>query len=161
MSIKLNIVHSICLIVISLNLIACAQSEWSYSANDPDIGKSPCELIESRNFICETHWVTTSDGYILTAYRIVNPVIQKAGKKTIKPYVLQHGLFGSATHFLTNSLGGQADDWTVDQIKADLNYEGRNLAYLLANFAYDVWIVNSRGNCFSKNHTQLDPKRGN
>ena len=161
MSIKFSIANCILLIVINLNLIKCTQSDWSYLSKDPDMGKSPCELIESRNFICETHWITTHDGYILGVQRIINPIFQKAGKKPIKPYVLQHGLFGSSTHFMTNSLGGQADDWTVPEIKANVSYEGRNLAFLMANKNYDVWLSNSRGNVFSKNHTQLNPKKGN
>lgn len=47
--------------------------------SDPDLNRNACELIESRKFVCETHYITTKDGYILTAHRIVNPY--KSGRK--------------------------------------------------------------------------------
>lgn len=47
--------------------------------SDPDYGLTACELIEARKFKCETHYITTQDGYILTVHRIVNP--HKAGQK--------------------------------------------------------------------------------
>lgn len=62
-------------LVALLALVAIVKSQES----DPDVGRSACELIESRKFRCETHQVTTADDYILTVHRIVNP--QKAGQK--------------------------------------------------------------------------------
>lgn len=40
---------------------------------DPDVGRTTCQLVESRKFRCETHYVKTADNYILTVHRIVNP----------------------------------------------------------------------------------------
>jgi len=55
------------------------------------------QLIESRGYIAETHYVTTEDEYILAIHRIVHNVTKS------KPVLLQHGLVGSAADWLINS----------------------------------------------------------
>ncbi len=55
------------------------------------------QLIESRGFISETHYVKTNDEYILALHRIVSNVTKT------KPVLLQHGLLGSAADWLINS----------------------------------------------------------
>lgn len=58
--------------------------------------------------------------------------------KVNKPVViLQHGLMGSCADWIIN---GQD-----------------SLAFLLVEQGYDVWINNSRGNRYSRNHVRLDP----
>ncbi|XP_053214127.1 uncharacterized protein LOC128397424 [Panonychus citri] len=123
----------------------------------PDEQRTPCELIESRNYICDEHFITLTDDYIISIQHIINPVLIKNAVKTIKPLILAHGFFGGATNFLINSARGFADDWTRKDVKVNFYEDGRNLAYLLANLAYDVWVVNFRGSRYSKKHVYLNP----
>ena len=48
---------------------------------DPDFNRNPCELIESRGFLCEIHYSITLDHYILTLFRIKNPFLEYHSNK--------------------------------------------------------------------------------
>ncbi|XP_015783042.1 gastric triacylglycerol lipase [Tetranychus urticae] len=122
-----------------------------------DEHRTPCQLIESRNFICDEQSIITDDGYILTVHHIINPVYKANNKSTIRPVVIAHCLFGASPVWLINSENGFAADWSNGTDFLDLDTEGRNLPYLLSNLGYDVWMTNSRGNQFARNHTSLNP----
>lgn len=133
----------------------------------PDEDRDSVELIESRGFTCETHNVTTRDGYILTVFRIVNPYINCDALK--KPVLFQHGLFGSSDDYLMNSFGAlnEKGDY-VEELKlrhvgkrmlnGNEKVVGNTIAFVLAHFGYDVWLANFRGNHYSERHVQLTNK---
>ena len=118
-------------------------------ASEPtsDLERTVPQLIESRGFVCETHFVITEDGYNLTLHRIVNPLL---GGNPSKVVLLQHPLMGSGADFLINSEGGGINESRTNAV-------GNNLGFELSFGGFDVWLGNSRGNAYARDHIFLKP----
>ena len=97
------------------------------------------EIITSKGFKCETHFVTTEDGYKLKIFRIPGNKYYEKNRDLLPPVLLQHGIFDSS------------DGWVC-------NGEERSIAFVLANNNFDVWLSNSRGNKYCKDHEKFDSK---
>ncbi|XP_062545372.1 lipase 3-like [Armigeres subalbatus] len=92
------------------------------------------QLIKRMGLPLEEHQVPTTDGYLLTMFRI-------PGNGTSCPVVLlQHGLLGSSA------------DWVI--LGPD-----KSLGHSLATRGYDVWLGNARGNTNSRKHVSLSPDK--
>lgn len=89
------------------------------------------ELIKKYGYPVETHFVKTSDGYVLCLHRIPRP-----GAPVV---LLVHGLMSSSAAWV--QMG-----------------PSNGLAYRLYRQGYDVWLLNTRGNIYSQKHTNPDIK---
>lgn len=135
------------LIVIAYFFIQCMM--WSKAAQ---VAASDTEdthylsfgnICKSLGYPYEQHKVTTYDGYILTIFRIPgkkNEPLQTAIQAKRPALLLWHGIFQSADDFIIN----------------DEQYAP---GFVFANNGYDVWVANSRGNKYSREHRFLDPDR--
>jgi len=93
-------------------------------------------FVKALGYPCETHSITTEDGYILTYYRI-QAKNQTVIKKDLPVVYLQHGFVDSG------------DTWVIDD-------ESDAPGLRLANEGYDVWVANSRGTKNSLGHVSLN-----
>ena len=98
---------------------------------------TPQQLAEEQGFEIETHKATTQDGYILTLFRVIDPKDTSSFLREKHPLLLQHGLSDSGETFMVN--------------------QESSLAFQLMRSGYDVWLGNSRGNQYSRDHISLDP----
>ncbi|KAL6424434.1 hypothetical protein ACFW04_009895 [Cataglyphis niger] len=98
-------------------------------------------LVERHGYPSEEHHVTTTDGYNLKVHRIPGSPLSNSQQNKIVVFIM-HGILCSS------------DCWVLFGANKDL-------AFLLADQGYDVWLGNYRGNSYCRSHVEMSPHDAN
>ncbi|KAJ1525554.1 hypothetical protein ONE63_010359 [Megalurothrips usitatus] len=98
-------------------------------------------VVTEHGYPVEEYKVNTTDGYVITIFRIPPSQACLQPNKTVRAVFIMHGLLSSST------------DWCAPPAN-------RAIPYLLSNCCYDVWLGNARGTTESRDAGKYSPDDG-
>ncbi|GMF51815.1 unnamed protein product [Phytophthora fragariaefolia] len=120
-----------------LSVLSVLAEEEVFVNVDPDAGLNTAQIIQARGYEVELHKFTTADRYVITMHRIPKSHDEAQSGSVAVPnkpaVILQHGLLDSSYTWVCN-------------------YRNQSLAFILADLGYDVWLGNTRGTKWSREH---------
>jgi len=111
---------------------------FALEAEDPDVRRNFMQVCVAHGYQAQSYQVTTTDGYILTVFRIPG----KTGDTTT----------GKPVAFMQHGLLDLSDTWIMN-----LPAPG----FMMADAGFDVWFGNSRGSFHSLGHVKWNPWKDN
>ncbi|XP_065225617.1 lipase 3-like [Planococcus citri] len=135
---KMSFQYSVFIFILKIFLLSAINLNIRFvdGLPNPDF-YAPVEMMKRNGYAVETYHVRTPDGYILELHRIPYGKTNKDGSHF--PILCVHGYLSSSFAWIANG-------------------PERALAYLLADQGYDVWMINLRGNRYSRQHVYYTPK---
>ncbi|KAL8102400.1 hypothetical protein AgCh_027040 [Apium graveolens] len=123
-------------VIIILASLARSELQEVHYDNTAAPPRSICsgDLSFTKGYKCEDYNVITEDGYILRLFRFREGRTKKSQIKMKQSVLLQHGLL----------VDGQS--WFA------LSHADQCLPLILVEQGYDVWIANTRGTMYSRQH---------
>lgn len=109
---------------------------WIHRFDDPEVNMTMREAVHYHGYPFEEYTIHSEDGYYTTIHRIPYGK-NNTDTRNREPVFIMHGITGMSSVFIAN-------------------VPDKNLAYLLAEEGYDVWLGNCRGNDYSRKHDKYD-----
>lgn len=114
---------------------------------DADDRKPASEIIKSRGFNYDEFDIV-SQGYILKAYRIINPLADPKALNKV-PVIAHHGISFDASNMMASSAKSRPRKPRLNErvtlYKTENGTDDRGLYFYLSNNNYDVWVIQARG----------------
>lgn len=102
--------------------------------------------MKKAGFRTKLHYFVTDDGYTIELIHVINPLANRSMLREV-PVVLSHGHIQASYNFVCQSINQtMALKWPRrGSSDTKRKSSARNLATLLANNGFDVWLTTSRG----------------